>query len=118
MGTERRRPAPWRTTMRMWAGVLAVVCAVASPVVQAQSYSAFGFKPPADLIVPAFSDEELSGLMVTLDRLVGDQTSPSGQSGDALWQFGRRLQTGRLSAPQEARVLAHLDGLGQRHASL
>jgi peroxiredoxin len=28
-----------------------------------------------------------------------------------LWQFGRRIQAGRLSAPQEARVLAHLDRL-------
>lgn len=104
--------------MRMWAGGLVAVCVVAGPVVRAQSYSAFGFKPPADLIVPAFSDDELSGLMATLDRLVGDQASPSRQSGDSLWQFGRRLQTGRLSALQEARVLAHLDGLAQTNASL
>ena len=102
----------------MCAAVLAAACLVVGPAVQAQSYSAFGFKPPANLIVPAFSDEELSGLMATLDRLVGDLESPSRKSGDALWQFGRRLQTGRLSAPQEARVLAHLDGLVRGNADL
>ena len=143
--------------MRTWACVLVAVCAVTGPVVQAQSYSAFGFKPPADLIVPAFSDEELGALLTILDDFVAGATPPGRQTAtdstppgrqaatdstppgwqaatdstppgrqaaadpainDALWQFGRRLQTGRLSAPQEARVLAHLDGLGQRHANL
>jgi peroxiredoxin len=88
------------------------------PAVQAQSYSAFGFRPPADLIVPAFTDEGLSELLTTLDRLVADPASPARQSADALWQFGRRLQTGSLSATQETRVLAHLDGLVQANASL
>src|SRR6185436_6558565 len=104
-----------RTTMRMWAGVLAAVCVMTAPAVQAQSYSAFGFKPPANLIVPAFSDEELGGLLTTLDGLVAGPT-PAGN--DAVWQFGRRLQTGRLSAAQEARVLTHLDGLAQSNAAL
>lgn len=101
--------------MRTWVGVFVAVCVVTGPVVQAQSYSAFGFKPPADLIVPAFSDEELGALLTTLDTFVA---GPAEKSTDALWQFGRRLQTGRLSAPQEARVLAHLDGLVQANASL
>jgi peroxiredoxin len=111
--------------MRVSAGVLAVLCVVAAaPAVQAQSYSAFGFKPPADLIVPAFSDEEVSGLLTILDSLVASPTPtpperPSaGAINDALWQFGRRLQTGRLSAPQEAKVLAHLDGLVRANAGL
>jgi peroxiredoxin len=106
--------------MRVWAGVLAVVCVATGPAVQAQSYSAFGFKPPAALVVPAFSDEELSALMATLDALVAGPATetPPGRQSDALWQFGRRLQTGRLSTTQEAGVLAHLDGLGQRHPSL
>jgi hypothetical protein len=107
------------------------------PAVQAQSYSAFGFRPPADLIVPAFTDEGLSELLATLDGLVAGPTrtppdqqpvagpTPPGQLSaadpavnDALWQFGRRLQTGSLSATQETRVLAHLDGLVQANASL
>lgn len=107
--------------MRMWAGALAIVCVVTAPAVQAQSYSAFGFKPPADLIVPAFSDEELGSLLTTLDGLVAGATPPGRQPAagpDALWQFGRRLQTGRLSAPQEARVLAHLDGLAKVNVGL
>ena len=104
--------------MRMWAGVLAVVCVVTGPAVQAQSYSAFGFKPPADLIVPAFSDEELGALLTTLDSLVSGPAAQGRQSADALWQFGRRLQTGRLSAPQENRVLAHLDGLVKANDAL
>jgi peroxiredoxin len=101
--------------MRKWAGALAVVYAVASPAVHAQSYSAFGFKPPADLVVPAFSDEVLSELLATLDRLVAG-TLPAGK--DALWQFGRRLQTGSLSTQQETRILAHLDALSRAHGTL
>jgi thiol-disulfide isomerase/thioredoxin len=97
--------------MRIWSVVLAAVCGLAGVAAQAQSYSAFGFKPPAELTVPAFSDDELTALLTTLDRLAGSES-------DALWQFGRRLQTGRLSAPQEARVLTHLDGLAERDPKL
>ena len=100
--------------MRIWA-VLGVVCLLTASAVQAQSYTAFGFKPPADLIVPAFSDDELDTLLTTLDTYVA---GPGPKASDALWQFGRRLQTGRLSASQEARVVAHLDGLAKAHAGL
>jgi peroxiredoxin len=72
-----------------------------------QAYAAFGFKPAAPIAVPAFSDEEIGGLLTTLDGLMG------GNAADAVWQFARRLQTGQLSAEQEQRVLAHLDQLGR-----
>lgn len=81
---------------------------LSSPALAGQAYSAFGFKPPAPLEVPAFADEEIGHLLTTLDGLV---EANAGSAADALWQFGRRLQAGQLSAPQEARVLAHLDRL-------
>ena len=97
--------------MRKWLGVVAAVCVLAGAEAQAQSYSAFGFKPAAELAVPGFSDAELGTLLATLDRLAATQA-------DSLWQFGRRLQTGRLSSSQETRVLAHLDGLGRKQPGL
>ena len=99
--------------MRIWLGVVAAVCVLAGHAsdARAQSYSAFGFKSAAEMAVPAFSDAELGTLLATLDRLATTEA-------DTLWQFGRRLQTGRLSSSQEARVLAHLDGLGQKQPSL
>ena len=53
----------------------------------------------------------------TLDKLVS--AAPAGTTGrdrvkDALWQFARRMQTGRLSGTQETRVLTHLDGIGRK----
>jgi peroxiredoxin len=102
--------------MRQWTGVLVVVCALAGSTPGAQSYAAFGFKPAGNLAVPAFSDDELTGLLATLDRLVAD--APIGNASDALWQFGRRLQTGALSAPQEARILARLETITRARADL
>jgi peroxiredoxin len=78
---------------------------------QAQSYAAFGFKPAPDFVVPAFSDEGVGELLATLDRLMSDPAAQSRHSSDVFWQFGRRLQTGRLSEAQESLVLAHLNGL-------
>lgn len=93
-------------------GVLAVVLGVAGATASAQSFAAFGFKPPVELIVPAFADDELAGLMGTLDRLLASDSrgeSWKDTATEALRQFARRLQTGRLSAAQERTVLADLD---------
>ena len=54
--------------MRVWACVLLLVCAGTGSTLQAQSYSAFGFKPVPDLVVPAFSDEVLTDLFITNDH--------------------------------------------------
>lgn len=103
--------------MRAWAGLVllvVLVCGLAAPAIKAQSFSAFGFKPPADLVVPAFGDDEVIGLTAALDRQLGlgSASEPwTERAADVLWQFARRLQTGRLSPPQEARVLDHLDRL-------
>ena len=101
--------------MRMFVGVLAAACLCTGPAVQAQSYSAFGFKPPSELVVPSFSDEEIQSLLVTLDRFVAGATPAAN---DALWQFGRRIQTGRLSGSQESRVIDHLDRLAKTNPAL
>ena len=82
----------------------------------AQSFSAFGGRPTAEFSVPAFTDQDITGLIGTLDRLLA--AAPAGTAGrdrvgDAVWQFARRMQTGRLSRSPEARILAHLDGIAR-----
>lgn len=100
------------TFREMWLSALAVLAM--GVALNAQAYQAFKVAPPAGMGVKDFTDQEISGLLGTLDRLL--KPSPAGmdwrdQAADALWQFARRLQTGRLSRLQETRVLAHLDGI-------
>lgn len=102
--------------MNVWAGAgMAVVgvCALATVEIHAQSFAAFGFRTtPSALVVPAFSDKDVGGLLTTLDQLLAAPSSASSRQSDArhaLWQFARRLQGGRLNATQEARIVAHLD---------
>jgi len=99
---------------QMWLSALAVLAMGVS--IGAQSYQAFGPRSSTDVVVRDFTDQDLAGLIGTLDGLL--KAAPSGaawreKAGDALWQFARRLQKGRLSAAQETRVLAHLDGIGR-----
>ncbi len=98
--------------MRVFAAVI-VVLALTGAAGSAQSFAAFGFKPPADLVAPVFSDAEIAGLTSTLDRLLAAAGSDAARrddtAADALRQYARRLQTGRLSGAQERSVLAHLD---------
>ena len=99
--------------MRKWSILLAVVGVLSGAAVSAQqSFEAFGTRRPANLVVPPFGDQELTGLIATLDRLLGSQGGPEGMEENAstvLWQFARRLQTGRLTRVQERTVLDHLD---------
>ena len=93
-------------------GVLIVVLGVAGATVSAQSFAAFAFKPSAEFVVPAFGDDEIAGLIGTLDRMLAAESRAekwTDTATDALRQFARRLQTGSLSATQEQGVLAHLD---------
>jgi peroxiredoxin len=97
---------------QMWLSALAVLAVGAS--LGAQSYSAFAAKSSTDLVVRDFTDQDVTNLIGTLDGLL--KTAPSSsagreKAGDALWQFARRLQKGRLSPAQEIRVLTHLDGI-------
>ena len=102
--------------MRVFAAVI-VVLALTGVAGSAQSFAAFGFKPPADLVAPAFSDAEIAGLTSTLDRLLAaagsDPARRDDTAADALRQYARRLQTGRLSGAQERSVLAHLDQIAR-----
>ena len=100
--------------MRTCTSLLAVVLcgAMATQVVNAQAFAAFGAKPAAELSVPAFTDAEVDGLVGTLDRLLAEKAGGAAwrdRASDALWQFARRMQTGRLSPAQELRVVKHLD---------
>jgi peroxiredoxin len=103
--------------MKLWLLVPLTAAAIFTAVpLSAQSYSAFGGRSPASFASKAFADQELTGLLGPLDRLLA--TVPANktwrdQASDALWQFARRLQTGRITPEQEKRVLAHLDGIAR-----
>lgn len=91
---------------------------VLSQALAAQTPVDFGSRPTHDLVVPWFSDAELTRLVTKLDAaLVGEKT-PSAWSADAsftLWAFARQLQSERLTPAQEARVLEHLDIVARAH---
>jgi thiol-disulfide isomerase/thioredoxin len=79
-----------------------------------------GFAPVAPRVIetPAFTDAYVAGLLTTLDSLVNKQTDAEKWAKDAnlhFWRLMNRLQLGRLSASQEATVLAHFDTLEKSH---
>src|SRR5262249_8706783 len=78
----------------------------------------FGPRPDYDLVVPAFSDADVTRLIGTLDSLLAVKKEPTAWTADAaytLWDFARHLQTARLTPPQETRVLRHLDAVAKAH---
>ena len=100
--------------MKILASLVAVVVvgAAATEVVNAQAFAAFNAKPALELVVPAFTDADVDGLVGTLDRLLAAKAEPGAwrdRATDALWQFARRIQAGRLTKSQELRVIKHLD---------
>ena len=104
--------------MKVLSSVVAVVLAGAmtTQVVHAQAFAAFNSKPAAELTVPAFTDAEVDGLVGMLDRLLATKAEPPAWrdlATDALWQFARRIQAGRLSSAQEVRVVKHLDDIAK-----
>jgi peroxiredoxin len=100
----------------VWAGILVVALALVSPATgRAQSYSAFEFKTPAAFVVSAFRNEEIARFLETVDRLLAAPPDPAAwaaNASDVLTMFARRMQTGRLSTAQEARVIARLEAIG------
>ena len=64
----------------------------------------FGEPPAMTLTVGVFSDEDVGGLLKTLDALLAGR----GDAGIVFGNFTRRLQQGRLTAAQEAQVVGHL----------
>jgi peroxiredoxin len=93
--------------------------AAPAPAVSAQPVS-FGDLPTHDLSVPAFADRDIMRLESALDAKLADPASSAHWTDVAkvtLWDFARRLQLGHLTAPQETRVLAHLDAIGHAHGT-
>ncbi len=64
----------------------------------------FGDPPATTLTVGALSNEDVGGLVKTLDVLLAGR----GDAGIVFGNFTRRLQQSRLTPPQEAQVLGHL----------
>lgn len=93
--------------------------AMASPhLARAQQVPGFGASPVHDLVPPPFTDRDIGWLVATLDTLLSASKPPAQWTDDAratLGTFTARLQAGRLSAPQEATVIAHLSGLAHAH---
>jgi len=90
---------------------------VGAPVA-AQADVGFAERQQSTLKVLPFSDRDVADAMVTLDRMLGAEKDPrkwGDHAADVLWNFARHLQTGRLTAAQEALVLKRMDALGAAH---
>lgn len=95
--------------------LLALVPATAAA---GQQPAGFGERPSRELVLPRFSDSDVAHLIETLDAVLPSEASTPDWGSAArtrLWDFVRRLQDGRLSPDQEARVLDHLRGLENVH---
>jgi peroxiredoxin len=88
---------------------------IASVPISAQSLTGFAERSELTLVSKPFADREVTTLLATLDDLLRtDADAPSAPNAKMhLWNFVRRLQEGRLSTSQEARVMRHLDGLAE-----
>ena len=101
------------------------VALVSTAVVMVGSRVSAGQGPSAgtaasnDLIVPVFADADISGWLGKLDTKLQsiDDKRWNDDARFPLWDFGRQLQTGRLSSVQESRVLAHLSAYQSSHPS-
>lgn len=65
----------------------------------------FGKAPSFDVAVPPFSDDDISRFTTTLDDMLESRPANATSVDDArIWDVARGLQTGVLTAGQEARV--------------
>src|SRR5262245_54933122 len=79
-----------------------------------------GFNEPVrrEIVSAPFTDAEVNDLIATLENLLAAEKNPQKwgeEARDYLWTFVERLQAGRLSSDQEARVLARFDRLEREH---
>ena len=68
----------------------------ATSLLSAQQPFGFGPRPDYDLVVPAFTDAEVTRLVSTLDALLSVKKEPVTWTADAaytLWDFARHLQS-------------------------
>jgi peroxiredoxin len=78
----------------------------------------FGKAPSFDVIVPAFTDAEITRFTTTLDAQLSARPATASSLDDAaIWDVARALQTGRLSPAQEARVHGALTDAAGRNPS-
>ena len=73
---------------------------------------------PHSIETPAFTDTYVDTLLSSLDKMVSKQADATKWEKDAnlhFWRLMNRLQTGVMSAPQEARVLTAFDGYEKRY---
>ncbi len=103
--------------------MIRVLCAslllsVAAAPALAQEDIGFATVKPHEIVVPSFTDAQVTSLLTTLDTLLARQKDPSKWAKDAdihFWRLMNRLQTGKLSNEQRDKVLAHFDGLEKAH---
>ena len=100
---------------RSTAGWILSAILVLGSVVSIGAQQAFGLeKPLYNLVVPAFTDKQVTQLVTTLDAQLAKPAKPEKwveSARSTLSEFGRRLQMGRLTPAQEVRVLAHLEAV-------
>jgi peroxiredoxin len=105
--------------------MLRILCAlmmISFGAVPALAQEDIGFAPVKqhEIVIPAFTDAQVSGLLTTLDSMLGKQKDLAKWAKDAdihFWRLMNRLQTGQLSAEQRERVLAHFDRIEKDHPS-
>lgn len=100
--------------------IFAALTLTLAPVAAFAQQEDIGFAPVAERVfaMPDFTDAHVSGLLKILDTLVSKQTDPEKWSKDAglhFWRLMNRLQIGKMSAAQEAMVLAKFDAFEKAH---
>ncbi len=97
--------------------LILVAAVMASPAFAQEDIGFAPVKPYA--ITPApFADAQVADLLSILDKMLAKQPDPAKWAKDGnihFWRLMNRLQTGVLSAAQEATVLAHFDALEKAH---
>lgn len=100
--------------------LILVAALVAIPAFAQGEKEDIGFAPvkPYAITPAPFEDAQVAGLLSTLDMMLARQPDATKWAKDGnihFWRLMNRLQTGVLSAAQEATVLAHFDGIEKAH---
>jgi peroxiredoxin len=93
---------------------LALALAAMPAAAQQTTLTGFAERTELTLVSKPFTDREITSLLNTLDGLLAADADASPAANDVrmhLWSFVKRLQEGRISPLQEARVMKHLDAI-------
>lgn len=103
---------------------LAALALAAAPTLAQED---IGFKPvpSRDIVVPALTDDDVRGLIATLDSLLAREADLEKREPERppwlasvrihFWRFSNRLDQGLVSAAQEARIVEYITGLAAKH---